>query len=70
MRFLKEGQADASADPVCGVCPLRLLEPAEFLKDMQERDYRLIELPRAADRLRPFSPGWRQSRAAVAGGAK
>lgn len=70
MRFLKEGQANASADLVYRVCPLRLLEPAEFLKDMQERDYRLIELLRAADRLRPFSPVWRQPRAAAAGGAK
>ncbi|MCK9376498.1 MAG: hypothetical protein M0P73_10145 [Syntrophobacterales bacterium] len=70
MRFLKEGQADASADLVYRVCPLHLLEPAEFLKDMQERDYRLIELPRAADRVRPFSPVWPQTMAAMAGGAK
>ena len=35
MRFLTDFKADASADLVYRVCPMHLLEPAEFFKDMQ-----------------------------------
>jgi len=35
MRFLTNCKADATADLVYRVCPMHLLEPAEFLKDLQ-----------------------------------
>ena len=35
MRFLTDCKADATADLVYRVCPMHLLEPAEFLKDLQ-----------------------------------
>ena len=34
MRFLTDCKADATADLVYRVCPMHLLEPAEFLKDL------------------------------------
>jgi TusA-related sulfurtransferase len=34
MKFLQEYKADATADLVYRVCPMHLLEPAEFLKDL------------------------------------
>lgn len=34
MRFLHNCKADATADLVYRVCPMHLLEPAEFLKDL------------------------------------
>ena len=34
MKFLSECKADATADLVYRVCPMHLLEPAEFLRDL------------------------------------
>jgi|UniRef100_A0A7V6DPG5 tRNA 2-thiouridine synthesizing protein A len=36
MKFLRDCRADATADLVYRVCPMHLLEPAEFLKDLQQ----------------------------------
>lgn len=36
MRFLQDCKADATADLVYRVCPMHLLEPGEFLKDLQQ----------------------------------
>jgi TusA-related sulfurtransferase len=36
MKFLRECKADATADLVYRVCPMHLLEPAEFLKDLHQ----------------------------------
>ncbi len=35
MKFLKDCHADATADLVYRVCPMHLLEPSEFLKELQ-----------------------------------
>jgi tRNA 2-thiouridine synthesizing protein A len=36
MKFLADCKADATADLVYRVCPMHLLEPAEFLKDLEK----------------------------------
>jgi tRNA 2-thiouridine synthesizing protein A len=36
MKFLADCKADATADLVYRVCPMHLLEPAEFLKDLDK----------------------------------
>lgn len=36
MQFITECKADATTDLVHRVCPMHLLEPAEFLKDLHE----------------------------------
>jgi tRNA 2-thiouridine synthesizing protein A len=36
MKFLADCKADATADLVYRVCPMHLLEPAEFLEDLQK----------------------------------
>jgi len=36
MKFLSECKADATADLVYRVCPMHLLEPSEYLKDLHE----------------------------------
>jgi TusA-related sulfurtransferase len=35
MKFLSECKADATADLVYRVCPMHLLEPAEYLRDLK-----------------------------------
>ena len=36
MRFVQNCKADATADLVYRMCPIHLLEPAEFIKDLRE----------------------------------
>jgi tRNA 2-thiouridine synthesizing protein A len=36
MNFLTECKADATADLVYRVCPMHLLEPSEYLKDLKK----------------------------------
>lgn len=56
MKFLKECKADATADLVYRVCPMHLLEPAEFLKDL--RTGQVLEILTDYDGALEDIPAW------------
>lgn len=56
MRFLTECKADATADLVYRVCPIHLLEPAEFLKDLQQGQ--ILEILTDYDGALEDIPAW------------
>ncbi len=56
MKFLKECKADATADLVYRVCPMHLLEPAVFLKDL--RPGQVLEILTDYDGALEDIPAW------------
>ncbi|MFW6123297.1 MAG: sulfurtransferase TusA family protein [Thermodesulfobacteriota bacterium] len=56
MRFLTDCKADATADLVYRVCPMNLLEPAEFLKDL--RTGQVLEILTDYDGALEDIPAW------------
>lgn len=56
MRFLTDCKADATADLVYRVCPMHLLEPAEFLKDL--RTGQVLEILTDYDGALEDIPAW------------
>lgn len=56
MRFIKECKADATADLVYRVCPMHLLEPAEYLKDLHQGQ--VLEIVTDYDGALEDIPAW------------
>lgn len=56
MRFLKECKANATADLVYRVCPMHLLEPAEYLKDLHQGQ--VLEIVTDYDGALEDIPAW------------
>jgi len=56
MRFLKDCKADATADLVYRVCPMHLLEPAEYLKDLHQGQ--VLEIVTDYDGALEDIPAW------------
>jgi TusA-related sulfurtransferase len=56
MNFLTECKADATADLVYRVCPMHLLEPAEYLRDLKKGE--VLEILTDYDGALEDIPAW------------
>ncbi len=56
MRFLTQGKGDATVDLVYRACPMHLLEPAEYLKEL--RQGQVLEILTDYDGALEDIPAW------------